>query len=112
MNPRQDSLSVSSVLIDGVINMYKEMQIKNLTNENSLVAVSGFIVTKDTSSFVLDDKTSEIVILSKDEVNIGDYVRVFGNLIFNGNEKILQSGIIQHLNGINKELHQKLLKQI
>jgi len=83
-----------------------------LSNENSLVAVSGFIVSKDESSFVLDDKTSQIVILSKDEINIGDYVRVFGNLIFNGNEKILQAGIIQNLNEINKELHQKLLKQI
>ncbi|MBS3163749.1 hypothetical protein J4427_03635 [Candidatus Woesearchaeota archaeon] len=92
--------------------MYKEMQVKNLSNENSLVAVSGFIVSKDESSFVLDDKTSQIVILSKDEINIGDYVRVFGNLIFNGNEKILQAGIIQNLNEINKELHQKLLKQI
>ena len=88
------------------------MQVKNLSNENSLVAVSGFIVSKDESSFVLDDKTSQIVILSKDEINIGDYVRVFGNLIFNGNEKILQAGIIQNLNEINKELHQKLLKQI
>lgn len=92
--------------------MYKEIQIKNLSNENSLVAISGFIVSKDESSFVLDDKTSQIVILSKDEINIGDYVRVFGNLIFNGNEKILQAAIIQNLNGINKELHQKLLKLI
>jgi len=92
--------------------MYKEKQIANLNKEDNLVAISGFIVSANENSFVLDDKTSQIVVLTKDAVNIGDYIRVFGNLIFNNDEKILQSAIIQNLNSIDKGLHQKVLKML
>jgi len=92
--------------------MYNEKQIINLNKEDNLVAISGFIVSANENSFVLDDKASQIIVLAKDSVNIGDYVRVFGNLVFNNDEKMLQSAIIQNLNSINKELHQKVLKML
>lgn len=113
MKQKQDSLSALNAAIDGVsIKMFVEKQIKNLNEEDKHVAISGFIVSKEESSFVLDDKTSQIIVLSKEETNVGDYVRVFGNLIFNNNEKLLQASIVQNLNSINKELHQKLLAKL
>lgn len=113
MRLKQDFLSVLSAAIDGAsIKMYIEKQIKNLNNEDRSVAVSGFVVSKDESSFILDDRTSQIIILSKEEVNIGDYIRVFGNLILDRDEKLIQAGIIQNLNNINKEMHQKILQKL
>ncbi|MDD5649930.1 MAG: hypothetical protein PHF86_05835 [Candidatus Nanoarchaeia archaeon] len=92
--------------------MFVEKQIKNLTKIDSQIAISGFIVSKEEESFVISDKTSTILVLSKEDVNTGDYIRVFGNLVFNNNDKIIQAGIIQNLNEINKELHQKILKRL
>ena len=92
--------------------MFIEKQIKKLNNIDNYISVSGFVVSKEENSFVLDDKTSQIIVLSKEEVNIGDYIKVFGNIIFKNNEKILQAGIIQNLNIINKDLHQKILKRL
>ena len=92
--------------------MFIEKQIKKLNNIDNYISVSGFVVSKEENSFVLDDKTSQIIVLSKEEVNIGDYIRAFGNIILKNNEKILQAGIIQNLNIINKDLHQKILKRL
>lgn len=92
--------------------MFIEKQIKKLNNLDSYIAVSGFVVSKEENSFVLDDKTSQIIVLSKEDINVGDYIRVFGNIIFKNNEKILQAGIIQNLNIINKDLHQRILKRL
>jgi len=92
--------------------MYIEKQIKNLNSSDTHIAVSGFIVSKEENSFILDDKTSQILILSTEDVNIGDYIKVFGNLIFNNNDKLIQANIIQNLNKIDKELHQKVLKML
>lgn len=113
MRLKQDSLSVLNAIIDGAnTKMYIEKQIKNLNKEDRTVAVSGFVVSKDENSFVLDDKTSQIIVLSKEEVNIGDYIRIFGNLILDRDEKLIQAGIIQNLNNINKEIHQKILQKL
>lgn len=92
--------------------MFIEKQIIKLNSLNNYVAVSGFVVSKEENSFVLDDKTSQIIILSKEDINIGDYIRAFGNIIFKNNEKILQAGIIQNLNIIDKDMHQKILKRL
>lgn len=92
--------------------MFVERQISNLNRSDSQVAISGIIVSKEDNSFVISDKYSTVLVFSKEEVNIGDYVRVFGNLIFEKENKIIQSNIVQNLNSINKELHQEVLKRL
>jgi len=87
---------------------YKEVFIKNLNLNNPKVSVSGIIVGKEDGSLVLDDNFGVLQIEIESEFNIGDYVRVFGNLIEIEEKLILKGDFVQDLNKINKELHRKV----
>ena len=87
---------------------YKEVFIKDLNLNNPKVSVSGIIVGKEDGSLVLDDNFGVLQIEIESEFNIGDYVRVFGNLIEIEDKLILKGDFVQDLNKINKELHRKV----
>ena len=87
---------------------YRESFIKDLNLENNKVSVSGFVVSKDANSLVIDDKTGILQIDIENELNLNDYARAFGNLIKVDDKLILKCDFIQNLNEINKELHGKI----
>jgi len=87
---------------------YNELFIGNINSNNLKISVSGIIVSKEDDNLVIDDNTGVLQIEIENEFNIGDYVRVFGNLIEIENKFILKGDVIQDLNKINKELHKKV----
>ena len=87
---------------------YNELFIKDLNSNNLKISVSGIIVSKEDDNLVIDDNTGVLQIEIENEFNVGDYVRVFGNLIEIENKFILKGDVIQDLNKINKELHKKV----
>lgn len=75
---------------------------------------SGFVVNKEENNFILEDNSSQLKVIFDNTttvINIGDYVRVFGNIL-QGEDIVLQAQIIQNLNNIDKKLHQKLLMRL
>ena len=86
---------------------FVEKFIKDLKTEDLKVALSGVIVDKTTNSFLIDDGTGQIRILSE-EVPHHEYVRAYGNLINLDDERVLQAEIVQDLSKIDKLLHKKI----
>ncbi len=88
---------------------YKEKQIKDISEYDINVAVSGVIVNKNKNTFILDDGTSQATIYSE---NIPEYkyVRIFGRVIPFENGFEIQAQIIQDLSLINKDLYGKYKK--
>ena len=88
---------------------YKEKLIKELSEYDINVAISGIIVNRGKNTFILDDGTSQVSIYSE---NIPDYayVRVFGRVIPFENDLEIQAQIIQDLSLIDKDLYNKYKK--
>jgi hypothetical protein len=88
---------------------YKEKLIKDVSEYDINVAVSGVIINKAKTSFILDDGSSQVSIFSE---NIPDfsYVRVFGQVLPFENGFEIQAQIIQDLSLIDKELYTKYKK--
>ena len=88
---------------------YKEKQIKDVSEYDINVAMSGVIVNKDKNTFILDDGTSQISIYSENIPGF-NYVRIFGRVIPFENGLEIQAQIIQDLSLINKDLYNKYKK--
>ncbi|MEK6835919.1 MAG: hypothetical protein AABX55_02755 [Nanoarchaeota archaeon] len=86
---------------------YQEKFIKDLTKQDTKVAVSGFIVDKNNNSIIVDDNTGSIPVIIETNLNLNNFVRVFGTLIYS-NEPQLQAHLIQDLTNVNKQLYQKV----
>lgn len=82
---------------------YKETFIKDL-KENSKVSISGFIVEKNENSIIIDDTTGNLPVIIQTDLNLNDFVRVFG--LYSNNQ--LQAYIIQDLNNVNKNIYNKI----
>lgn len=90
--------------MDGFI----ERRIKDIKGEKR-VAVSGVVVDKAGESFMIDDGSGSLAVVGGCEFKEGDYVRVFGIML---NEGELQAEVVQDLNKIDKREHQKILDKI
>lgn len=84
-----------------------EKEIKDITKEDIRVAVSGVIVNKNQNSFLLDDSTGQILVISETIPNY-NYLRVFGRIIPIEDHLELQAEFIQDLSNINKKIHKKI----
>jgi len=84
------------------MDFYKEIFIKDL--DQGRVAVSGLIIGKDSNNIVVDDKTGIVNVNIETELDVGDYVRIFGVFF----DDFLKGEIIQNLNHGNKELHRSV----
>ena len=82
---------------------YKETFINKL-QDNSKVAISGFIVDKNENSIVINDNTGNLPVIIETNLALNTFVRVFGYYV-NGQ---LQSHLIQDLSNVNKQLYNKL----
>ena len=89
---------------------YFEKAIHHLGKDDTFVALSGIIVSKEEHSFILDDGNGSIPVLSDIlEYDEGSYVRVFGRVLF-GEGISVQADLVQDLRTIDKKLHKKVLK--
>ena len=86
---------------------FLEKRIKDIKGEKR-VSVSGVIVNKAGEGFMIDDGSGSLAIVGECAFNEGSYVRVFGLVL--GDE--LRSELVQDLEKIDKELHQKILQKM
>jgi len=90
---------------------YVEKQINSINEVDTNLAISGVIISRTGSSFVMDDGTGQLVVLADDLEIIEDkYIRVFGRLIYHGDSFELQADIIQDLSKIDTFLYNKVKK--
>ena len=86
---------------------FAEKFIKELNRNDFKVSVSGIIVDKTGDSFLLDDGTGQVRIVSQQIPNYS-YLRVFGKIMPVEDGFEIQSDIIQDLGAINKNVHKKV----
>lgn len=86
---------------------YVEKFIKDVTVKDYKVAVSGVIVNRSENSFLLDDGTGQLAVISTTIPNY-EYTRVFGKVLPLETGFELQSEIIQDLSKIDKAIHRKV----
>ena len=86
-----------------------ERTINSLKKEDLKVAVSGVVVDKGKSSFMIDDGTGRAGVFFEGNILDAKYVRVFGRLV-NFENKEIEAEFIQDLDKIDKRLHKKLLE--
>ncbi|MAG50343.1 hypothetical protein CL621_01720 [archaeon] len=90
---------------------YSEKQINDINETDTNLAISGMIISKTDSSFVMDDGTGQLIVLNNDlEIIENKYIRVFGRLIPNEDNFNLQADIIQDLSKIDTFLYNKVKK--
>lgn len=88
---------------------FKEKFIKDLSETDFKVAVSGVIVSKNENTFLLDDSTGQITVsIINQGIPSYEYLRVFGKIMPYENGLELQAEIIQDLSKIDKEMHKKV----
>ena len=88
-----------------------ERAISNLKKEDLKIAVSGVIIDKGKSSFMIDDGTGRAGVFFEGDILNGKYIRVFGRLV-NFENKEIEAEFIQDLDKIDKRLHKKLLEML
>ena len=89
------------------MNSFREILIKNIKDLGETVAISGVIIFVDDDYFLIDDCTGQARILSKSNLNIGSYTRIFGIVVSTENLEI-NPQIVQDLSTIDKKLHKRL----
>ena len=88
---------------------YRERFIKDL-KENELVAISGVVVSRDDNGVFTDDGSGQIMVAISNDIEQGRYARIFGRAVmYEGNLQII-GDILQDLNDIDKQLHNRLKK--
>ena len=94
---------------------YKEVQVENLTESDDKVSLSGILVSTAGSSFVMDDGTGQVIVLSDEEqvsrLKTNSFLRVMG-MKLPSQENTVNAEIIQDLLGIDKYLYNKVRKAI
>ncbi|MEM4244696.1 MAG: hypothetical protein QXR60_00630, partial [Candidatus Nanoarchaeia archaeon] len=73
---------------------FVDKYIKDLSESDTFVSLSGVVVSKADGSFVLDDGTGEIVVLLE-SAELPPYVRVFGRVLFYEDGMRLQADFFQ-----------------
>jgi hypothetical protein len=86
---------------------HKERFIRELTNRDTNVCVSGMVILRNPGSFVIDDGTGQILVNFDKEVK-GDYVRVFGRSIPYENGIQISALAAQDISKIDKVLYNKI----
>lgn len=81
--------------------------IKDLSESDTFVSLSGVVVSNSDGSFVLDDGTGEIIVLFNDN-DLPSYVRVFGRLLRYEDGLSLQADFFQDISKIDKLLYKKV----
>ena len=80
---------------------------KDLSPSDTFVSLTGVVVSKDESSFILDDGSGDVVVLMNSE-GLPDYVRVFGRLLQTEDGLRLQGDFFQDVSKIDKLLYKKV----
>lgn len=81
--------------------------IKDLSEADTFVSLSGVVVSKSDGSFVLDDGSGEIMVLLESS-ELPPYVRVFGRLLSYEEGLRLQADFFQDISKIDKLLYKKV----
>ncbi len=88
---------------------YIEKDIKDICKEDFNVSVTGVIVNKGTNSFILDDKTGQIQVITEDNnFELNTFVRVFARVVPLEEGIQLHSIAVQDLSKIDKFLYNKI----
>jgi len=84
---------------------YKPKKISEINlKTDSRIAIIGKVTEQGENSFVLDDGSGKIEIISEEEVKLNKTVRVFCSLI----ENQLKADVVQSLNGFDLNLFNKI----
>lgn len=89
---------------------YIEKIIKDVNADDKKVAISGYVISKEEHSIVIDDGSSEIPVFF-DQLNVpnGRYLRIFGRVILHEEGLQIQADLIQDLSGMDYELYKKMI---
>jgi hypothetical protein len=93
-----------------VINGYTEKFIKDLTPKDIKVAVSGIVIESGERKIVIDDGSGWIGVEMENEASQGDFVRVFGFLMWNGERVEMKGNVMQDISGTNREIYDSVKK--
>ena len=110
MKQKRNSLDVLNAEINGdniKMQSYQEKFIKDLSKEDTKIAVSGFIVDKKDNSIIVNDNTGNLIVICETNLDLNNFVRAFGTLFYN-QDLMMQADLIQDLNNVNKQLYQKV----
>lgn len=89
---------------------YTEKMVKDVNESDTKIAVSGYVVSREEHSIVIDDGSGEMpVFFDQLEVPEGKYLRVFGRVISHEEGIQVQADLIQDLSTMNYELYKKML---
>jgi len=93
-------------------NHYTEKRIIDLDEMDSKVRIMGFLVDKKENTIVLDDGSGKIKIFTDatnviDNLNINQFIRIFGSIIPVENDIEIRADIVQDLSGLNIDLFKK-----
>lgn len=88
---------------------FVEKFIGDLSYKDSFVSLSGVVISSSDGSFMLDDGTGSIAVLSSSD-NIPSFVRVFGKVLQYDDGLKLQADFFQDLSKIDKLLYNKVKK--
>ncbi len=83
---------------------YVQKQISEVSSKDSRVSIIGNVAAVGENSFVLDDGTGKIEILSDAQVEKTKLVRVFCSVV----EEKLKADIVQNMEGLDVNLFKKL----
>ncbi len=86
---------------------FVDKYIKDLSEADTFVSLSGVVVSKADGSFVLDDGSGEIVVLLEAD-SLPEYVRVFGRILLYEDGLRLQADFFQDISKIDKLLYKKV----
>lgn len=86
-----------------------EKFIGDLSYKDSFVSLSGVVISSSDGSFMLDDGTGSIAVLSS-SVSIPSFVRVFGKVLQYDDGLKLQADFFQDISKIDKLLYNKVKK--
>ena len=91
------------------------VKIKDLKSDMKRVCVAGTVVSKNEElySFMIDDGDGNVLVLMNDmekfnQVQVGQFIRVFARIWGEGDEIELQADIAQDFSKIDKDLYMKL----
>lgn len=91
------------------------VKINELNKDMKRVCVAGTVVSKnnDLYSFMIDDGAGNVLVLMNDvdvfqQIEIGQFVRVFAKIWGEGDEIELQADIVQDFSKIDKDLYMKM----
>lgn len=89
---------------------YSEKLIKDIDQSDQKVAISGYVISKDEHSIVIDDGSAEMpVFFDQLEIPNGKYLRVFGRVINYQEGLQIQADLVQDLSNIDYELYKKVI---